>query len=167
MFTTQIVSCNNNVLDTAKLNIGVSQDSILGPIVFLLYINDLTQHSNGARCNLFADDPLLYVFGKSVDEVNLQLQNCIDSVPKWYDANKLTLNVSKFNIMLLSSRRSSHNIDPLNIDHNGVKLKQVSCVKYLVSIDEHLTWNRHVKNLCTKVAQKLKTLITLIHEIKN
>jgi hypothetical protein len=91
---TQIVSCNNKVSDIAKLNIGVLQGSILGPILFLLYINDLTQHSNGARCNLFADDTLFYVFGKSVDEVNLQLQECIDLVSKWYDANKLTLNVS-------------------------------------------------------------------------
>jgi hypothetical protein len=154
----QVVKCNNKMSQPLNVEIGVPQGSILGPILFLLFINDLTQHCNGAQCNLFADDALFYVYGKDLNEVNIKLQNCIKSVEDWYQSNKLTLNAKKSNVMLVHNSNRIIN-KSLNITVNTTKLDQVDHVKYLgVWLDEKLQWHHHINSICKKTNKKLAML---------
>jgi hypothetical protein len=141
-----------------KVEIGVPQGSILGPILFLLFINDLTQNCNGAQCNLFADDALFYVYGKDINTVNNKLQECINYVENWYQCNKLTLNAKKSNVMLIHNSNSKTNTS-LGITVNNTKLEQVDHVKYLgVWLDEKLQWQHHINYVCKTTNKKLAML---------
>ena len=151
---TQKVNCNNKLSNKCELSIGVPQGTILGPILFLLYINDLTQFSGQSHCNLFADDALFYVHGKDIDSINLKLQGAIDSVADWYNRNKLTLNVKKSNVMLIHRKKKTQGNIDVTINNN--KLIQVDQVKYLgLHIDSKLQWNIHVNSMCKTITKKL------------
>jgi hypothetical protein len=150
----QVVRCNNVTSDSQAISIGVPQGSILGPILFLIYINDLTQFSGLSHCNLFADDALFYVNCKDVKSVENALQGAIDNVSEWYKCNKLTLNVKKSNIMII--HRKKHLDDKINVNINGTALTQIDSVKYLgLCIDNKLQWNTHVNNVCKSITKKL------------
>ncbi len=151
---TQIVRCNNITSTQCKITIGVPQGSILGPILFLLYINDLTQFSVEAQCNLFADDALFYVHAKDIDNVNKKLQTTINSVARWYKCNKLTLNVKKSNVMLIHRRKSLNG--HLDVTINNSKLQHIESTKYLgLIIDNKLQWQNHINSVCSTVTKKL------------
>jgi hypothetical protein len=74
---------------------GIPQDSILGPILFFLFINHLPNCITKCECNLFADDTILYAQYSSLDEAESQLQKDIDNLMIWLDMNRLHVNVSK------------------------------------------------------------------------
>ena len=151
------VVCNNGVMsDTMSVNIGAPQGSILGPILFLIYINDISQHVLNGACNLYADDVVIYVHGTNVEEVNSKLQQCIDTVNDWYLKNKLTINTSKSNVMVISSRPKTDHKLSLSILVGNNKLPQVTHVKYLgIIIDNNLPWHVHIEHLCKKVNRLL------------
>ena len=91
MNRTQRVLCNGCLSKPEKIKIGVPQGSILGPILFLLYINDISQHINGT-CNLYADDIAIYTTADTVDNVNSSLQECVGNAMLWYENNRLVIN---------------------------------------------------------------------------
>ena len=74
---------------------GITQDSILGPILFFLFINHLPNCITKCECNLFSDDTILYAQYSSLDEAESQLQKDIDNLMIWLDMNRLHVNVSK------------------------------------------------------------------------
>ena len=123
----QIVHCNNQYSDKAFLDIGVPQGSILGPILFLLFINDLPQYLLNSKCEIFADDVLIYVHGESIDEINNQLQQVVDSVSKWYKSNRLTLNAKKTQSLLIAkpSFTNSCKDNILNIKIDNAQLNRL------------------------------------------
>jgi hypothetical protein len=153
------VRCNAKISQTKYLNIGVPQGSILGPILFLIYSNDLNNHVHLASCNLYADDVLLYCTGNDVNEVQLNLQSAIDCVKEWYDKNRLVVNCQKSNSMLVSTRqRSSFYYDASDVkicidDH---VLTEVDCINYLgVKLDSNITWSSHIESLCKDLRSKI------------
>jgi hypothetical protein len=151
---TQKVICNNQLSKTCKMSIGVPQGSILGPILFLLFINDLTQFSSQSHCNLFADDALFYVHGTDIESINSKLQNSIDSIADWYRRNKLSLNVKKSNVMIIHRKKNIQ--DTIDVTINQNKLIQIDSVKYLgLHIDSKLQWQHHVNNMCKNLTKKL------------
>ena len=81
---------------------GVPQGSILGPLLFLIHINDFTQASNFFSMRLFADDTSLTVSGKNLDEILLQINNKLPNIYDWLCANKLTLKKEKQNILFFN-----------------------------------------------------------------
>ena len=151
---TQKVICNNQLSKTCKMSIGVPQGSILGPILFLLFINDLTQFSGLSHCNLFADDALFYVHGRDIESINSKLQNSIESIADWYKRNKLSLNVKKSNVMIIHRKKNVQ--DTIDVTINQNKLMQIDHVKYLgLHIDSKLQWQHHVNNMCKVLNNKL------------
>jgi hypothetical protein len=86
------VYCRNEYSGLKSTNIGVPQGSVLGPTLFLLYVNDINNYLDNAVCNLYADDVLIYCSGEDVSIVNEKLQSSLCCIKEWYDRNLLVVN---------------------------------------------------------------------------
>ena len=102
---TECVRLGNSLSDIKPISIGVPQGSVLGPILFLLFVNDLPQHMKNEQCNMFADDTIIYSSGQSISEIQSKLQMAIDSVIPWYESNRLAVNTEKSSVMLSLERK--------------------------------------------------------------
>ena len=89
-----------------NLNVGVPHGSILGPLLFLIYINDIVNSSNVLSFVLLADDTTVYVQNDSIDSAIEILNAELSKVALWFDSNKLTLNVNKIQIIMLSRKKN-------------------------------------------------------------
>jgi exonuclease III len=157
----QVTKCNNTISSPRAIRTGVPQGSVLGPFLFLLFANDLSSFVNGGQINCFADDTIIYVSGETVAEVTEKLQKCLHGVQVWYNRNKLKINATKSNIMLLGTpqRLKFMNQDEFIISFDGVFLKRENCVKYLgVTIDSNLSWDQHISIMCKTIAHKIAIL---------
>ena len=100
----QLVSCHNKLSEKRQLNIGVPQGSVLGPILFLIYINDINMHVDLGACNLYADDTLVYCSANNINELQECTQKCVTAIKEWYDNNHLVINASKCSIMVVTTK---------------------------------------------------------------
>ena len=167
----QIVVNNGVKSDKCFVNIGVPQGTILGPILFLLYVNDLSNVVQNAHINIYADDVVIYSSHSNIQILNDTMQSNLTRVFNWYTNNKLTLSVDKCSTMLINDK-TNDDVDKLTIHLGKDKLEQVSVMKYLgLYIDDDLKWEAHVSNLTTKVninnsrlgrARKILPLNTLL-----
>ena len=107
---------------------GVPQGSILGPLLFILYINDLNTVSDVLRTIMFADDTNLFLTGKNLDEIKIQFNEKLKTISLWFQTNLLSLNVSKTSYIVFTNGVVSSNID-LFID--DVKIDRVFETKFL------------------------------------
>ena len=83
----QIVSCQNQLSGKCQLQIGVPQGSVLGPLFFLIYFNDINRHVHLGSCNLYTDDTLTYCTGSNIVELKTNIQKCATDVHEWYESN--------------------------------------------------------------------------------
>ena len=105
--TKQRVFVNGFISDTKPVSSGVPQGSILGPLLFLIYINDFTQSSDFFSIRLFADDTSLTALGNNIDELLLKINKelSISNIYDWLCANKLTLNLRKTKYLIFQPRQ--------------------------------------------------------------
>ena len=159
---TQVVKYGTITSDIENINVGVPQGSVLGPILFMLFINDISQHIHLGTCNLYADDCLIYCTGNSVDDVSNKLQQSVNDISDWYNGNDLLLNVDKCNTMLIGSKHKFLHLngnDELNISLHNISVSQVDVVKYLgVTLEKSLSWDYHVNDVCSKLSKKVGML---------
>ena len=149
----QYTLVNGFMSELLPIDFGVPQGSILGPLLFLLYINDLPLVSKNAIIKLFADDTSIFITAKSIQELKIIASEVLCKVNEWMKMNKLTLNYSKTEFMLCgnSKKRQNENFTLQLGNHN---ISQVNSVKYLgVHIDEMLTWKTHISNLEKKLSR--------------
>ena len=163
----QRVHVNGKVSDFGTLKAGVPQGSVLGPVLFCLFINDLPIHFSDRKvvCAMFADDTTLYASSNSIDTVTNTLQTSLDELSCWCSANHMVLNPCKTKCMSISTRQK-HQIRPLSLSlFLGTKpLQRVNNHKLLgVIIDDHLDWNSHINKLCHKISSNLFLLSKLRH----
>ena len=137
---------------------GVPQGSILGPLLFICYINDLPNCLKTGTAYIYADDTTILCKGQDIADINMSLGTDFANVRKLFEANKLSVNNSKTNTMLFCGSRSRHRGGQLDLtapDGSEVKLQQVNHMKYLgVELDEHLTFNAHIDKLCSKIRSR-------------
>ena len=139
----QYVSYNNVDSKLMDITCGVPQGSILGPILFILYINDLCNVSNFLKFVLFADDANLFASGDNIislcEEINIELLK----INMWFKVNKLSLNLSKTNFMVFSNRKVEN--CEINFKIENIMISRVFECKFLgVLIDSKLTWKNHI-----------------------
>ena len=138
------------ITSESRVTCGIPQGSILGPLLFLLYINDLPHCLRQVSPRLFADDTNLTAAGETIEEVELAMNNDLLRIKEWLLANKLSLNVAKTEFLFIGSHHKLNNLDSqpcVNIGHDSIKQVQHSTVLG-VEIDENLSWNKHIENVC-------------------
>ena len=143
---------------------GIPQGSILGPLLFILHINDLPAGLKHCKVSMYADDTLLYCEGTDLNEICIKVNEDLQYVKTWLDHNKLSLNVNKTEYMLLGTRNRLNKINDNDVDIkiNGKQLKRVRKCKHLgIIIDENLTWQDHVTNVQKKSGTGLYMLKTV------
>ena len=127
------------------INCGVPQGSVLGPLLFLIYINDIYQSSQILPFRLFADDPSILLANKNLEILEQTRNSELNKVSVWLLANKQSVNVSKSNFLVISSRKIDKNI---KLKINNKELKQENYTKYLgVIIDDKLNWKLYIKQI--------------------
>ena len=149
---------NGFVSSEQPIKCGVPQGSILGPLLFLLYINDLPECLDNTRPRLFADDTNLTASGESLNDIEIAVNSDLENLRNWLMANKLSLNVAKTEFMLIGPKRMKTD-SSLNILIENKQIKQVNECKTLgILIDQHLSWNNNTKNICKKVTAGISAL---------
>ena len=130
---------------------GVSQGSVLGPLLFLFYINVLNQAIKFCKVHHFADDTNLICLGNFIKKLNKLVNTDLTRLVNWLNANKILVNVKKTEMAILKSKQKKFEGD-LKIKLSGKRLYPTESVKCLgVKIDTNLSWQYHVNDLSVKL----------------
>ena len=163
----QYVSVNGSNSDVLSITCGVPQGSVLDPLLFLIYINDLPNASKKLTFYLFADDTNIYYECNDLPNLVKIVNKELRLVKKWLDANKLSLNIDKTNYIIFHSSSVKVPSDS-DIKIGKKHIKRVKFVKFLgLLLDEHLIWRYHLSELSKKLARtcgmffKIRNLLPL------
>ena len=156
---TSPIGCNSFNLTVSaplhKLSVVFPQGSILGPLFFLLYINDLNNVSTVIELILFADDTNLFMSHKDPVYLAASLNSELNKLSAWFKANKLSLNLKKTNFMLFKPRQKKYHF-PMQTSVNEQRIEQVKETVFLgVVLDEHLTWKPHISQVAYKISKSI------------
>ena len=155
----QVTLANNVVSSSKMIKCGVPQGSVLGPLFFILYINDVQHAIKNSKMQLYADDTVIHVAGAGATSAAAKLQPDLISFANWCNSNKLSLNVSKTKLMSLGTRYAVKKAKGVKVEINGEQLQMVPTYKYLgITLDSVLSFNSHVKNVISMVLYKLNLL---------
>ena len=127
------------------------QGSVLGPLLFLIYINDLNGVVNFSKIHHFADDTNILYASNSLKDINKKINRDLKSIAEWLKANKISLNSGKTELVLFRSKDKKFTKN-MNFRISGQKINMISQTKYLgLILDEHLTFKYHLQNLKLKL----------------
>ena len=165
---TQYVAFNDCTSDPQNIICGVPQGSILGPLLFILYVNDITFTSNILDFILFADDTAILYLHKDISSKVNMVNEELQEVNNWFKANKLSINASKTNFMILGTPHmtSTKAREELNVMLDNTALERVKFTKFLdVLIDECLTWKNHINCISKTISRNIGVMNKLKHYI--
>ena len=156
----QYVHLNGTDSETRNITCGVPQGSVLGPLLFLLYINDLPNISQKLKFYLFADDTNIYLESADLKKLEKTMNKELEKLHEWLCFNRLSLNISKTNFVIF------HPINkpkvPVTILINKEAIDEEQYVKYLgILIDSQLTFKQHINELRKKISRSIGILYKL------
>ena len=157
----QYVSCNGNSSILSDISFGVPQGSILGPLLFIIYINDLPKTNPFFKFTLFADDSTLTCAMDSSDSevIARTVETHLIPINNWLQSNKLAVNHSKTNFINFSYRKLC-NIRPINFGTNTIT--ETKCTKFLgITLDNKLKFDKHIDIICKKTSKTTGILFKL------
>lgn len=162
----QAVRVNGNTSSLLPVKQGLPQGSIVGPILFLVFINDLPLHIRNSDIDIYADDATLSYSSKWNQPKSAMMEFITDdllNVDKWAKNNKMVVSDIKTKSMLVCGKRLRNRLNDtdlkLNLELNNTKIKQVNKQKLLgTEIDEDLTYDLHVESLCKKLSKEIGLL---------
>ena len=156
----QCVKIENHYSNFQKIVCGVPQGSILGPLLFLIYINDIQNCSEILDFVLFADDTNIFLSGKNIQKLFTTMNEEISKINSWFETNKLTVNIDKTCYSIFHSQKQNNFVQTapkLMIGNKSIQRKPF--IKFLgVYIDENLKWNHHIKNVVNKICRNIGIL---------
>ena len=159
----QFVTIGSASSEPQLMTCGVPQGSVLGPLLFLLYINDFNKASSVLDLHLFADDSNLFFSHKNLQTLESIVNNELSNIHEWLCANRLSLNTDKINYVLFHTVQK-HITDCFSLKLNNKQISKKKCIKYLgVLIDSHLNWKEHILNLSKKLSKSIGIICKLRH----
>ena len=170
----QSVHLGNTVSSNQTMTCGIPQGSSLGPILFLIYINDLPNCSDLLTFRIFADDTNVFYSACDLKTLEKVINSELKKVKVWCDVNRLSINFSKTNFMIVKSPKKKE--EPVNItieSSDGAKyaLEKKSKIKYLgVLLDETVSFKNHISYVCTRISRNKMDFVeteTLPHTSTN
>lgn len=159
----QRVRIGQTISDHLYLKHGVPQGTVLGPILFLIYVNNLCKINlnNNGHLVAFADDTVVLFKSKTWEETTVLANNGLSDISNWLNSNKLVLNHQKTKVIAFGNNSSNYIAD-INIKIRQHALDVVSELKYLgLMIDNQLKWDKHISHLCKKLRKTLYFVNTL------
>ena len=155
----QSTIANNSISTLLPINCGVPQGSILGPLIFLIYINDLVDSLGTIHARLYADDTALSVAGDDLTVMAEEMQNGLNRLDDWCKLNRLTVNASKTKLMLFPARKDISGTRCPDLILNNTTLESVNHYKYLgVTLDTKLNFQLHVQQVQRLASHKIYLL---------
>ena len=156
----QAVRVGDALSSFRPLLVGVPQGSILGPILFLLYINDLPNFSNSVSPILYADDTTLSFRNKSATDVIEVCNRDLIEFSRWATCNRLSINTEKTVAMIVSNFNLSYHDLTISLNESTLELSQ-TCKFLGLILDKNLKFNHHINHICTKISKSIGILYSL------
>ena len=162
---TQYATINNERSEIQTIKYRVPQSSILGPLLFLIYINDLHRSIKNSKAHHFADDTNLLHASGSLKDINKKINFDLSNLVQWLLEDKIALNDNKTDIVIFRFPRKQIT-KKMNLRLSGQKIRQKTCTKYLgVLLDEHLLFKDHINALKQKLNRANGILTNLRHHL--
>ena len=150
----QRVKVNGSFSNWRETNLGVPQGSVLGPLLFNIYVNDMLYLMEDAEICNYADDTTIYVVSENIDDVVRRLEDGVAAILNWFPNNYMKHNEEKCHVIIFGGMH-----DDIRVKIGTSVIKETKEQMLLgINIDNKLTFKSHVKTLCKKAAQKLHAL---------
>ena len=162
----------NNIVSEAETTLcGVPRGSVLGPLLFLLYINDSYKFSSLFSFYLFADDTSIMLSNNKLKELESLVNRELGNVNEWLKANKLSLNIIKSNFVIFRPRQKNMPFIPRirildSLANTYANLEMKDYVKYLcLMINLNLSWKYHIESICHKISKSIGIIPKIRHYV--
>ena len=153
----QRVLANNVYSSAQRITQGVPQGSVLGPLFYILYANDITNIVKHCNIALYADDTVLYTANPSFETSITNMCQDMCALRGWCGANGIQMNTEKTKLMLFGSTNGLSKLPPVNISLDGAPIHTVTNYKYLgITLDGQLNYSKHIRKLVSSASLKLK-----------
>ena len=163
----QQTSVGDALSSKRNVTIGVPQGSVLGPLLFLVFINDLPLSVKYSKTILFADDTAIYFSGKNCNEIQNKMNEDFVLVKKWLNDHRMTLNITKSKFVVVGGKQQLKLFQDLTLKIEEDELSRESSYKYIgIIINENMTWGGdHIASLQQKVAKRIGLIKRISHLI--